>query len=549
MIKTVQPYVFTLVAIGALVPTYAIAALTIEQRVANLENALKKTQDELIQTRHELKRYKNIAKHRTELAQENVATSAPLTNSKTGIQDLRVASAADEKGYYAYNLRPKEAASSLKGDTVIETENHDRISLHELSRFIKDDIGFTYSGYFRAGWSTGNRGSPGGWAVGSLGRFGNEQSNWFDLSFKQRLYQNDGKTLQAVAKFDGNVGTSYSNAWVYDSANNDNYLQFSDLYLNTQGFIPGHPEATFWIGKHYLTNYEIQMVDWKAHKADTSGGMGIEDFSLGVGKLSVALSRQDLNVYNHDKSAYKKTNTNSIDLRYSGIPIYDDMTLDSFFRYNFSNRTGGKTTSEYYQVKNAWLSTFILHKPLPHNGFNDFVFQAATNSNASGFMQISDSNPDFGFGRYYYGDHGGKAYRFISQGESYLSPHIIIANSLIYGWGKGLYSQYTGKNSSFSTLRAILRPAWIWNSYNQTGMELSWFTQRQKAGGEIYNESGYKTTLFHSIKVGTSLLKSRPEIRFYTTYLKALNTGIDNYTFDGHSKDQITIGAQAELWW
>ncbi|MFM2533073.1 carbohydrate porin, partial [Escherichia coli] len=64
-----------------------------------------------------------------------------------------------------------------------------------------------------------------------------------------------------------------------------------------------------------------------------------------------------------------------------------------------------------------------------------------------------------------------------------------------------------------------------------------------------FNESGYKTTLFHTFKVNTSMLTSRPEIRFYATYIKALENELDGFTFEDNKDDQFAVGAQAEIWW
>jgi carbohydrate-specific outer membrane porin len=41
--------------------------------------------------------------------------------------------------------------------------------------------------------------------------------------------------------------------------------------------------------------------------------------------------------------------------------------------------------------------------------------------------------------------------------------------------------------------------------------------------GDDLKESAYKTTLYHALKVGPSLLGSRPEIRFYGTYINILD--------------------------
>ncbi|MDW4710930.1 carbohydrate porin, partial [Escherichia coli] len=79
---------------------------------------------------------------------------------------------------------------------------------------------------------------------------------------------------------------------------------------------------------------------------------------------------------------------------------------------------------------------------------------------------------------------------------------------------------------------------------------LGYFTQQNKdANSNKFNESGYKTTLFHTFKVNTSMLTSRPEIRFYATYIKALENELDGFTFEDNKDDQFAVGAQAEIWW
>lgn len=77
----------------------------------------------------------------------------------------------------------------------------------------------------------------------SLGRFGNEMSGWFDLTLNQRVYNQDGKTANAVVTYDGNVGEQYNDARFGDSAN-ENIMQFSDIYLTTRGFYPSRQRQT-----------------------------------------------------------------------------------------------------------------------------------------------------------------------------------------------------------------------------------------------------------------------------------------------------------------
>lgn len=52
------------------------------------------------------------------------------------------------------------------------------------------------------------------------------------------------------------------------------------------------------------------------------------------------------------------------------------------------------------------------------------------------------------------------------------------------------------------------------------------------------------------------MLTSRPEIRFYATYIKAQDIDLDKAAnsntrsiFEDGKNDQFAVGAQAEIWW
>ncbi|MEH0833850.1 carbohydrate porin [Pectobacterium cacticida] len=514
------------------------ATLTIEERVALLEKALAENKAELQSTKNELKQYKMIVENRPK---------TPIARQKalTGKESITVESSPTTNAVVAGGQH----------NTVNEVPQQQTLTLDALSKYVKDDIGFTYSGYLRSGWATGSTGSPKSYAIGSLGRFGNEHTGWFDLFLKQRVYNNDGKTAQAIIKLDGNVGQSYSAGWFGDDSANENKLQFSDIYLTTKGFLPFAPEADFWVGKHALPVYEIQMLDWKSIRTDSGAGVGIENLAAGVGKLDLSLTREDLDVYSRDLLAKTQMNTNSIDLRYKGIPLWQGATLSLMGKYAIANKTDTQKDNEknntYFQLKDAWMSAAILRQDLNHGGFNEFTVQAANNSFASSFSRYSGASPFMGYNGYYYGDHtNGTAIRVISQGEMYLGDRIIVGNALVYSKGNDIYSYESGPNSDYESVRTVIRPAYIWDHYNQTGVELGWFTQNNKnKSGVNYKETAYKTTLYHALKVDTSLFNSRPEIRFYGTYLKILDNEISKFTFPDSKKDQFTLGVQAEVWW
>lgn len=532
----------------ALLSNHALAAkLTVEQRLELLEQELNANKKELQNTKNEFLAYKTNAERPRAVNTDARPSSVAGSAARSAVLPV----AAVSSGVVA----TPQSGMSADGSSATGAAVKPSLSLKEISQYVKDDIGFTYSGYFRTGWSGSSNGSPKSYAIGSLGRFGNENSSWFDLYLKQRVYNQDGKTAQAVVLLDGNVGQQYESGWFGDDSSNENKLQFSDIYLTTKGFLPFAPEADFWVGKHSLPKYEIQMLDWKSIRTSSGGGVGIENMNAGIGKVDMSLTREDLDVYSRNFASKTQMNTNSLDLRYKNIPVWDSATLSFMGKYALANKNGTQEDNEhngsYFELKDSWMAAAILRQQLSRNGFNEFTLQGANNSIASSFARYSGASPFMGYNGYYYGDHtNGVALRAISQGEMYLADRIIMANALVYSRGHDVYSYESGAHSDFESFRTVVRPAWIWDNYNQTGVELGWFTQTNKTqSGKNLKESAYKTTLYHAFKVGASMFTSRPEIRFYGTYIHLLENELSTFSFQDNKQDQFTLGVQAEVWW
>ncbi|HFP9450792.1 TPA: carbohydrate porin [Raoultella ornithinolytica] len=536
-------------------PAVLAAKLTIEQRLELLESELSANKKELQKTQSQLSTYKDkvavLQKSIKENEQRNVTAGYPTATSPVA------ENIANENNEISQRAAPAEVKATQQV-AVINTDGKkakvESVTMKDLSKFVKEDIGFSYQGYLRSGWGTSNHGASQTYAAGSLGRFGNEMSGWFDLTLNQRVYNQDGKTANAVVTYDGNVGEQYNDAWFGDT-NNENILQFSDIYLTTKGFLPFAPEADFWVGKHKLPEYEIQMLDWKSLTTDVAAGVGIQNWALGVGQLDASLSRNDVDVYSRDFTQTTQMNTNSVDLRYRNIPLWKNGSLSLMGKYAFANKNDEQEKNEennsYFTLKDSWMATGIIRQELARKGFNEFTLQVANNSYASSFSNFSGASNSMAHGRYYYGDHtNGVALRLISQGEMYLADRVIMANALVWSHGNDIYSYESGAHSDFDSFRAVIRPAWIWDTWNQTGVELGWFAQKNKTEqGKDLKESAYKTTLYHALKVGPSLLGSRPEIRFYGTYINILDNGLSQYRFNDDSKDELMLGVQAEVWW
>ena len=554
--STLKVSLLSLSILAALSPLDVIAAkLTVEQRLEMLEAELSANKMALKQTQSELSNYKDRVATLQKSIQENEQRNVMAANVTA---QSPVAENIENENSEKVNNAPKPEVKATQQVAVINTEGKkptvESVTMKDISKFVKEDIGFSYEGYFRSGWGTSNHGSTQTYAAGSLGRFGNEMSGWFDLTLNQRVYNQDGKTANAIVTYDGNVGEQYNDAWFGDS-DNENIMQFSDIFLTTKGFLPFAREADFWVGKHKLPEYEIQMLDWKSLTTDVAAAVGIQNWNLGVGQLDASLSRNDVDVYSRDFNNTTQMNTNSVDLRYRNIPLWQDGSLSLMGKYAFANKTDDQKRNEsnnsYFEMKDTWMATAIVRQELDRKGFNEFTLQVANNSYASSFSNFSGASNSMAQGRYYYGDHtNGVAWRLISQGEMYLADRIIMANALVWSHGEDVYSYESGARSDFNSFRAVIRPAWIWDTWNQTGVELGWFAQKNTTQqGQDLKESAYKTTLYHALKVGESLLGSRPEIRFYGTYINIIDNELSQFRFNDNSKNEFMAGVQAEVWW
>jgi carbohydrate-specific outer membrane porin len=554
-LSSIQPRKIALMTMLCLCCSSNVFAATqeeLEARIALLEQKLLT----LSQESNDLK--KQVVESNKKLAQLNdnqKKQKIPINNRQKILKNSQTSKVANQTVSASF-----PAKSNVDNQIVLvnsSTSNNNATSsdsnpvktsftLTEFKDFIKDEIGFSFNGYFRGGWSTSKNGKPKNYAEGALGRFGNEYGGWYDLIFKQKVFDEDGRRVDAVVMIDGNVATN--KAVGQFNTQDDNIMQFSDIYLETKGFVPYFPEAKLWVGKHVLPYNEIQMLDWKTQKTPAGGGIGIENLKIGVGKLDVALVRADVNLKKQENDVKKEdVDLNEIDVRYRDIPLWKNATLGINARYSAPNKS---KLQDSISVKNAWLGSFVLRQNDFFGGFNQVTLQTATNSVAAQFANINTNNPEFASNsdNDYIGTHSGKAYRLVSEGEAYLSDNVIVAHALALTTGNDVYSYDLNKSHvDFKSFKSAVRPAYIWDKYNQSGIELGYFKQKNKSNSKTFVEEGYKTTLYHSFKVGKSILSSRPDIRFYLSYIESLNNDISKFEFNGKDH-QLSFGVQTEVW-
>lgn len=182
-----------------------------------LPNAIAATQDEL-EARINLLEQKLIA-----LSNESIDLKKQLIESNKQIAELSLnlekqqlvisnqqkeikIQTAALKQQKSVNLQPVSVTHPTNNNAIVlvtdsqtnEEQNSNiatkkSFTLTEFKDYIKEEIGFSFNGYFRGGWSTSMNGKPKNYAEGALGRFGNEYGGWYDLVFRQKVYDQDGR--------------------------------------------------------------------------------------------------------------------------------------------------------------------------------------------------------------------------------------------------------------------------------------------------------------------------------------------------------------------
>lgn len=420
-----------------------------------------------------------------------------------------------------------------------------------------------FHGYVRSGIMESNNGGQNAYLASKLGRFGNETGGWWSMAFSQDLMKtDDGKSFGVWAQLEGDTPLTGNDDWSYgDNYGPNGHLGMSGYYITAKGYIAAAPEATVWIGKRAFETHEIQQLDWKA--VNSSGnGVGVEGIAAGPGKLAFSIKRADApsstwyttttttdsggDTTTTSTSNTTKYNVNYFDVRYAKLPFISDATIELIGQYAMVDKNDEQEELEaagtIKKAQNSFIPTMIITKPVG-KGYNETYFQYTTkrfanNLVALGYNDVFTTNFDQDYS-------DAKAFRFINTGETYLTDDVVMQHSVVYATGSDI-TPTLDKSNSFNI---VARPAYIWNANHKTALEMGWFKQTNTVSGADKVEQGKKVTLAQVITAGPGIF-SRPELRFYTTYMKADKNEISGSAPFNNGKDsQLSFGAQVEAWW
>jgi maltoporin len=160
--------------------------------------------------------------------------------------------------------------------------------------------GFTFNGYFRAGYGVNGNGdtmeafkAPG---AGSKYRLGNEAETYIETDFGYTFPELD---LPSGTEFQVHFMPAFVLQNSRDDARSD--ISVRQAYGSAKGVWKAQPEASFWAGQRYYDRFDVHMTDF--YYLDMSGfGGGVEGIDVGFGSLSVAWFGGSIDDYSSDGS-------------------------------------------------------------------------------------------------------------------------------------------------------------------------------------------------------------------------------------------------------
>lgn len=407
-----------------------------------------------------------------------------------------------------------------------------------------------FTGYARSGigW-TGSGGEQQCFqATGAQSKYrlGNECETYAELKLGQEVWKEGDKSFY----FDTNVAYSVAqqNDWEATSP------AFREANVKGKNLIDALPGSTIWAGKRFYQRHDVHMIDF--YYWDISGpGAGLEDVDLGFGKLSFAATRSSeaggSYTFSSDRIRDFATSTANdvFDVRLAGLETNTDGVLELGVDYGRANARDDYRLEDGAS-KEGWMFT-AEHTQSMLKGYNKFVLQYATDaltSQGKGVPQGTSLN------------NNGDMYRILDHG----------AISLAERWDLMYVAMYQNidldNNRGTEWYTVGVRPMYKWTPIMSTLLELGYDNVKSQQAGERNGQ--YKVTLAQQWQAGDSIW-SRPALRLFATYAKwdekwgyskdnagdlttfasADSTGNGILTNSRGNNDEVTFGAQMEIWW
>ncbi|HEY6183301.1 MAG TPA: carbohydrate porin [Terriglobales bacterium] len=260
---------------------------------------------------------------------------------------------------------------------------------------LQEQLGtFEFHGYFRSGYGLNSKGgsqvafqAPG---ADAKYRLGNEAETYGEFIFVNNWlnteHSADKAWLKTEVMIEANTTNSASYANFPGNTGNDQF-RLREAFVRAGHILQSQPDAKFWAGERYYRRQHIEINDF--YPLDMSGyGAGVEDFNVGVGKLSVGFlagARPDIVTQNGN---YTKSN---IDVR-----LYD--LKAPFGRvglwFDYAHAKGGKTqTGTVIPTADGVAFGLRFQRLEWYGGYHTFSIQYGKGAASNFSTSIDDPNP------------------------------------------------------------------------------------------------------------------------------------------------------------
>ncbi|MGB7846344.1 MAG: carbohydrate porin [Candidatus Acidiferrum sp.] len=260
---------------------------------------------------------------------------------------------------------------------------------------LQEQLGtFEFHGYFRSGYGLNGKGgsqvafqAPG---ADAKYRLGNEAETYGEFIFVNNWlnpeHSADKAWLKTEVMIEANATNSASYANFPGNTGNDQF-RLREAFVRAGHILQSQPDAKFWAGERYYRRQHIEINDF--YPLDMSGyGAGVEDFNVGVGKLSVGFlsgARPDIVTQNGN---YAKSN---IDVR-----LYD--LKAPFGRvglwFDYAHAKGGTTQTGTAVPTADGVAFGLRFQRLEwYGGYHTFSIQYGKGAASNFSTSIDDPNP------------------------------------------------------------------------------------------------------------------------------------------------------------
>ncbi|GAM75855.1 maltoporin [Vibrio ishigakensis] len=224
-------------------------------------------------------------------------------------------------------------------------------------------------------------------------------------------------------------------------------------------------------------------------------------------------------------------NVNIFDVRYAGLELWSNSSLELGIDYAMTNESDAYTGKS---LKDGVMLTAELTQSI-FNGFNKTVLQYGTEGYGKAIAYDGAGN--------WYGaeaEDGAAAYRIINHGVMTFGQ-FDISHQLL--WQASTDDVQAGQTADIETLSVVVRPQYRWNELHTTILELGAFTGQNADGSD---KGGQKYTIAQAISAGDSFW-ARPEFRVYASYVQNDEGFVGNSA--NQSDSELNFGVQVEAWW